>query len=184
MDKLLKNIPERQIYIIVIAIFTLTVLASYLYLFKKPYKAFSSLRTDRNFLQSKVSTIGNLGDEIAQLQVQVELLNKSLHGKSSYIPANKILAHNIEILDRVSKVHEINLESVKPATPNTLELFQEVPLSIRVTGPYVNLYKWLHDVEDELGPMVVKQFEIMPGINAKELLMNLKMVSYLPISTL
>lgn len=181
MDNPFKNIPQRQISLLIIAVFIMTILASYLYLFKKPFKAYNSLKESRAFLESKVVTGSNIGSEITTLQKTVDSLTLSLHGEGSAVPAQKLIAHNIDKLDKVSNRHDVRLESVKPDISKTIQMFEEIPLTIRVSGSYFNLYKWLHEVEKELGPMVVKQFDLLPKTGKKELIMNLKMVSYLPL---
>ncbi len=181
MDEMLKKIPERQVYLVCVAIIVMTLLASYLYLFKNQVKGYSDLKHDRLFLQSKVVSRGNLAEEINKLKDQVEVLSTRLHGRSSNIPTNKLIAHNINQLDKLSNRHAVQLESVKPGISKRVEMFDEIPLSIRVTGSYFNLYKWLHDVEIELGPMVVKQFDMTPYRDPKKQIMNLKMVSYVPV---
>ena len=159
----------------------MTVLASYLYLFKNQYKAYNALKQDRLFLQSKIVSGGNLTVEIDRLNSEVENLSSNLHGKSSNIPTNKLIAHSIDALDKLSNRHQVQLESVKPGVSKRVEMFDEVPLSIRVTGSYFDLYKWLHEVEIELGPMVVKQFDMTPHRDPKQQVMDLKMVSYVPV---
>lgn len=181
MDAILKKIPERQLYLLGFSILALTLLASYLYLFKDQFKAYNSLKQDRSFLQSKVVSKGNLAEEIGWLEAEVEELSQALHGKSSNVPANQLIAHNIDKLDKLSNRHAVQLESVKPGQSKLIKMFEEVPLSIRVSGSYFNLYKWLHEVELELGPMVVKQFDMSPQRDSKQLIMNLKMVSYVPV---
>lgn len=181
MGNQLKDIPTRQIYFMVLAIFFLTMLASYLYLFKKPLATYTSLKQSRAFLESKVASGGNVVDEINGLQEVVDILLKSLHGESPVLPAQKLIARNIDRLDRLSNRHAVRLESVKPDSSQAVEMFEEIPLTIRVSGSYFDLYKWLHEVEKELGPMVVKQFDLLPVMGTKELTMNLQMVSYIPL---
>jgi len=181
MENPAKNIPQRQIFFIIASLFALSILASYLYLFKKPLSTYINLKQSRIFLESKVATGGNIADEIKELQEVVDRLTKSLHGEDSTVPAQKLIAHNIDRLDRLSNRHAVRLESVKPDTPQAVQMFEEIPLTIRVSGSYFNLYKWLHEVEKELGPMVVKQFDLLPAMGSKELTMDLQMVSYIPL---
>lgn len=176
-----KDIPLRQIYGIVFIIFFLTILASYLYLFKNPVRQYTSLYQSRVFLESKVSTGTNINDEITSLQEKVDTLKLSLYGENSAIPAPKLVAYNIERLDVLSDRHAVRLESVKPDNSQLVQMFEEIPITIRVSGSYFNLYAWLHNVEKELGPMVVKQFDLLPKMGTTELTMNLRMVSYLPL---
>lgn len=180
MANLMKAIPLRQIYLLLFALFAFTLLASYLYLLKKPWQSYTSLKRSRTFMESKVATGGNIDREIQGLQQEVARLQKELHGEGSSIPSQRLIAHNIDRLDRLASRHGVRLEMVKPDAAQTVRMFAEIPLTIRVSGSYFHLYAFLHEVEIELGPMVVKQFDLLPKMANKELVMNLKMVTYVP----
>jgi len=182
MENPLKDVPPSQLTVLLVAAFAFTLLASYLYLFKGPWQTYTGLKQSRVFMEGKVGG-GNLEGEIRGLQQEVEGLSRQLYGEGAAVPSQKLIATNIDRLDRISARHEVRLESVQPAEPQTVRLFTEVPLAIRVSGAYLNLYAWLHEVERELGPMVVKQFDLLPKVGGKELIMNLKMVSYVPLET-
>lgn len=181
MDNPFKNLPPRQLYLLALVIFVFTILASYLYLFKKPLASYANLRQSRLFLAEKIATGKNIADELQEQEAAVARLRQRLHGQETALPAQKLVARNIDRLDQLCNRHGIRLESVRPENPLTVRMFTELPLTIRVSGPYFDLYPWLHEVEKELEPMVIKQFELLPGLTASTLTMNLKLVSYLPV---
>ena len=59
-------------------------------------------------------------------------------------------------------------------------MFDEVPFDIEVAGGYFDLCRWLQQVETELRPMVVKQFQVASKGAEKRLKMSLRVVSYRP----
>lgn len=183
MENPLKEIPSQQLTVMVVAAFVLTLLVSYLTVFKAPWQTYAGLRQSRLLMEGKANVGDNLDGEIRGLQQEVEGLSRQLYGEGAAIPSQRLIATNIDLLDRISARHQVRLESVQPAASQTVRLFTEVPLAIRVSGAYLDLYAWLHEVENELGPMVIKQFDLVPKGGGKELTMNLKMVTYVPLET-
>jgi Tfp pilus assembly protein PilO len=81
-------------------------------------------------------------------------------------------------LDSISSHHDIQLISVTPEKPQSVNIFEEIPFSIEVRGDYKGLADWLRSVEQELGHMVVRHFEITTQTGWDLLTMRLEMVSY------
>lgn len=181
MENPFKELPPRQIHLLAITLFVFTILASYLYLFKKPLANYQALRQSRILLAANLANGGHLADELKRQEEIVAKLTKNLRGAGQALPAAKLISHNIDQLDQLSNRHALRLESVKPENPRPGGIFEEIPLTIRVSGSYFNLYQWLHEVEKELHPMVVKQFDLGPGPSANALTMNLRMVSYIAL---
>ncbi len=180
MAAFLKTVPVRTLYMAMAATVVLTLLACWLYLFKKPLAEYSMLKQTRTLLEAKVSGKSFLTDDIGALVTQVEDLRRQVQGKQPVLPMNEIVAHTVARLDSVSGLHAVQLLSVKPGSSTRKDTFEELPFSISVSGGYQNLYSWLGDVERELGPMVVKQLEVKPERAADTLTMDLEMVSYKP----
>jgi Tfp pilus assembly protein PilO len=84
----------------------------------------------------------------------------------------------IDALDRVSVRHDVKLESVTPGTVTQVVMFTELPYQVQVTGNYFSLFEWFRDVENELRPMVVKNFEMEKGRGSERIEMSLQIVAY------
>ena len=57
-------------------------------------------------------------------------------------------------------------------------MFEELPYTVEVEGSYFSIHRWLYDVEEELRPMVVKQFQLSPGRGGEGVVLDLKLVAY------
>ncbi len=181
---MLHNIPTRMIFLAMAATLFCTILASYLYLFKTPLRDYKRLQMNRTLLEAKIENEGNLSGEIDALAQEVQNIIYTLQGKTPLLPVSEMIAHTIGRLDAISRRHDIELVSIRPGGLNRVHMFEEIPFAIEVLGNYFKLYGWLRDVEKELGPMVVKNFELGSKSMDDKLLMKLSMVSYRPSRTL
>jgi Tfp pilus assembly protein PilO len=180
MENILKNTQPQLIYTVMVASISLFTLASYFYLVKKPLNEYQKLQQARILLQAKTESNTELSTDIERLNDEVNQLSKHLHGESPIQPVKEIFADKMDRLDNISSHHKIQLLSVKPDSPKTIAMFKEISFDVEVAGRYLQLYKWLHEVERQFGSMVVKQFEIQPKVNSKKLLIRMKMASYRP----
>ena len=97
------------------------------------------------------------------------------------LPEKKMESFIIGELQNISWNHEINLIGVKPVKGNEIQMFQEILFKVQLSGEYFDLYKWLHDLRDQLGFIVIKSLELN-SINDSDsnaaLLMRLTIASY------
>lgn len=156
----------------------LFVLGSYLYLFKDSLAEYALMKETRTMLQEAVDSDAQLAVAITDRQHQVEALAKRLQGESSPLPVNQLVAQTIDRLDRIAAHHDIQLVSVTSDEPKLVASFEGLPFSIEVVGKYQRLAGWLREVEINLSPMVVKQFEIIPLPGEEPLTMRVEIVSY------
>jgi Tfp pilus assembly protein PilO len=178
IDKILNRTQPVFVYGAMAAALVLFVLFAYLYLFKKPLVEYGQLKESRILLQATVDSGTQLSKDISDCRQQVDDLTKRLRGESPLLPVNQMVAHTIDRLDSISSHHDVYLISVTPDKPKIVSVFEEIPFLIEVRGNYQDLVEWLHGVEQELGPMVVKHFEIAPQNGLDLLAMRLEMVSY------
>ncbi len=177
---LLKTVEPRVVYLAMASAVVLTLMASYLYLFKKPQLEYSRLKQARVLLEAKVDAGGYLTGQIETLRGNVAQLTRRLQGESPLLPVSEMVAHAVDRLDQISQSHDIRFVGIKPGQPKTIPMFEEIPFAMEVSGSYFSLYQWLHDVEQALGPMVVKRVELRPQSSPRDLQMKLEMVSYRP----
>lgn len=180
IENILKDTQPRLIYTVMITSLLLFVLASYLYLLKKPLAEYSELKQARILLQVKMENKTKLSNDIERLKKEVDQLNRRLHGKKPVKREHEMLAHKINTLDNLSSYHKVQLLSVKPGSPRIVSMFKEISFDVEVAGQYQQLYTWLHEVEMEFGSMVVKQFEVRPKTDSKDLYVKMKMAFYSP----
>ena len=160
------------------SIFALTLTASYLYLFKTPFKDYLQLQQKLDLLKEEIHTGIPLSKQIESSEASVLSLKKKLYGENPQLPVNQKMASVIGQLDTISAGHHVNLIAIKPGEVTQLFLFQELPFNIEITGSYFSLFNWLYQVEKDLGPIVVKEFDISPESTTANLNMKLTLASY------
>jgi len=178
IDKILNQTQPRFVYGTMAAVLVLFVLFASLYLFKKTITEYGQMKERRILLQAIVDSGAQLSNDISDYRQQVDALTKRLQGESPLLPVNQMIAQTIDRLDSISSRHDIQLISVTPEKPQSVNIFEEIPFSIAVKGDYRGLVDWLRSVEQELGHMVVKHFEITTQTGWGLLTMRLEMVSY------
>ena len=87
-------------------------------------------------------------------------------------------SHVIDVLDRISARHGIDLVSVVPGEKAEVLMFEELPYDVEVRGEYFRLFDWFREVERELHPMVVKRFELAAGAEPDVIPLTLRLVAY------
>ena len=70
---------------------------------------------------------------------------------------------------------------VRPAKGSTIQALEEILFEVEVAGDYFDLYAWLQDLDNKLGFVVIKNFNIRPlstVLNNPRLIAKLTIVSY------
>jgi Tfp pilus assembly protein PilO len=89
-----------------------------------------------------------------------------------------MIAFVIGQMDRIAATHAVKLISVEPGNIEKIFLFQELPFHVVVTGNYFSLFDWLDQVERDLGPVVIKEFELTSEPDSAMRRFTLTLVSY------
>jgi Tfp pilus assembly protein PilO len=182
IEKILNRTQPPYIYGALAAAIVLFVLGAYLYLFKDAWAEYALMKTTHATLAETVASGTQLSSTILRNRQQVDALVGRLQGESQQLPINQMIARTIDRLDRISAQHKIQLISVIPDAPKSIASFEELPFAIEVVGNYQQLANWVGEIENNLGPMVIKHFEIIPMTGEEQLTMRLEMVSYrLPV---
>lgn len=116
--------------------------------------------------------------EIEALSSRSQELRDALYGDAAEVPRSEIESFVVRSLDEISRRHGVELRAITPDLPTAAWLFEELPYSVQVEGSYFAVHEWLYDVERDLRPMVVKQFEISPSRDSQEVIMDLRVVAY------
>jgi len=173
-----EQIQPRMLAILLVSLIVLSVLASFLYIIKEPFKNLRLQQETLTLLQREVQTGVPLQNQILMQQQLVDKLTTTLHGTGPKLAVNKMVAYIIGELDIIAGQHQVHLSSVKPQNPEHLFTFKELPFQVEISGNYFNLFAWLKDVEKNLGPIVIKQFTLSPYGKGKQIRMNLNIVAY------
>lgn len=162
------------------ALLLTALLAGVLYVLKPSLGTYRELGRAHSGALLELATEGENTDPaaIAALEEGVKRIRDRLYGGSSGVPLQEMEAFVIDALDRISARHDVELTSVTPGRMTDVLMFGELPYDVRVAGTYFHLFDWLQDVEAELRPMVVKQFEMARPEGADTVDLELRLVAY------
>lgn len=172
------QLPVRTLAIVLVAILGMTGLAGHLYVLKKPTAELSQTKDEFFNLRRAHPTGEPVEDRIGQVSAEVAALREKLQGAGPQLAANEMVAFVIGRLDRLARHQQVQLVSVQPGDIAQVFDFDEIPFHVEVVGGYFRLVDWLQDAERELGPMIVKSFDISPASGDELRRMRLTMVSY------
>ena len=131
---------------------------------------------------SKVVENGDVLDtQLAQLNGDIELLQRRLHGDMASLPEKEIEAYVVGKLQRMSWQNNVQLVGIEPSAGATIESFHEILFRVSLAGDYFDLYQWLREVSSELGFVLIKQYEMKPMDNLSQqprLSVTLTMATY------
>jgi Tfp pilus assembly protein PilO len=173
-----EQVQPRMLAILLLSLLLLTAVAGYLYVLKKPMQQLNQSKQALQLLEREVDTGVSLESQIAIFEGVVKTLNLKLRGTGPELPVNQMIAFVIGQLDHIAAKHAVNLVSVKPATAGRIFTFRELPFNVELQGSYFSLFEWLYEVEKELGPIVIKQFEFTEVGNSKQRHLRLVIASY------
>lgn len=147
--------------IIALIFFSISALAFTYVVFPKikTYRATAQIETTL----SKVVENGDLLDnQLSQLDRDVASLQRRLHGDMASLPEKEIESYVIGKLQRLSWKNDVQLIGIEPSVGETIESFRELLFRVNLSGDYHDMYQWLQDVSDELGFVLIKQYEMRP----------------------
>ena len=156
----------------------LTMLAGYLYVLKKPFLALRQSEQTLMLLENEVQTGVPLQNQIVSFQKHVAQLDKELRGTGPQLPTNQMIAFVIGQLDAIASDHTVKLISIKPGATEELFTFQVLPFHVELSADYFSLFNWLTEVEQQLGPIVIKKFTLRNEGATKQRRMGITLVSY------
>jgi len=165
--------------ILMASLLLLTLLGGYLYVIKPGLGNYRQTQQTLSLLQDELSFGVTVPEQLTATQNTVQQLEQQLMGSAPNMPINQKTAFVIGRLDAISSQHQVHLHSVKPGEVASIAMFQELPFNIELGGSYFKLVDWLQQVEQDLGPIVVKEFTLRPNPVGNDLIMKLTLVAYL-----
>ena len=181
MEHILEQISKKAFIPLLASVMLLMFFTSSVYAIWPQVKALKSGYQTRDELKDIVSNKDKLEEQIKNLAADVDGLKRKLKGDMANLPEKKMEAYIIGELQNISWNHKISLIGVKPVKGNEIQMFQEILFNVQISGDYFDLYQWLLDLRDQLGFIVIKNFElneINPNDTNSTLLMKLQIASY------
>ena len=182
MNDYLENADTRVVALGLVAIVVLLLAVQFMYLLLPQYKDWTKLQSSYDVLQQATSSQLNLENQLAQTNEQLKDLSFELHGDMGDLPENQMESYIVGRLQRISWESDVELRSVIPGNGERLQQFQEILFDVQVQGQYFDFFEWLQAVNQQLGYIVVRRFDIVrignPADKRPTLQINLTLVAY------
>ena len=180
MDAIL-NLEKKPFLLMSSGVVLLFITASISYVIWPQFKDLKSGIHERNELSKLTSSKSQLDEQNSKLIQELEQIKRNLRGDMADLPEKKMESFIIGKLQNISWGNDINLIGVKPVQGNEIQMFQEILFNVQLAGEYFDLYKWLNDLREQLGFIVVKNLELDLVDTSRDnpkLLMKLTIASY------
>ena len=182
MQDFFENAQPRIVAMMLIGIVLLIALVESTYLLWPQVKSYRELNSSRQLLEQAVSNSDSLNNQLQKIDSEVKDLSRQLHGDMAQLPVKQMESFVIGRLQKVSWATDVELMSVQPGSGNQVQNFRERLFEVKLNAHYHDFFAWLQIVNQELGYIVVKKFEISPGsrdaIENPRLDLALTLVSY------
>ena len=181
MNGFYERIEPRSFGLLLAGLVLLVAAAQFSYLLLPQIKTFRELSANYTMLERAVSNKQSLGEQLLRIEGDVNKLSRQLHGDMARLPVKQMESFVIGRLQKVSWNTDVELVSVQPGRGGQVQNFRERLFEVRLNAHYHDFFEWLQVVNDELGYIVVKKFEIAPAdreLVNPELSLTLTLVSY------
>ena len=144
-------------------------------------RALAAARGEVDVLLAASVDADQLEQDLLEQDRRVEEIRFRLYGDMADLPVKQVEAYIIGRLQEISWGTGVELLSVKPAAGEQVQIFEEMLFNVELLGEYNDLYRWLWDVRNELGYVVIKEYKLTRRDNsdvAPILLASLSLASY------
>ena len=160
MQELLNKISERELKLLMLGVGA-TILALLVTTLVVPnVKSMQTARKEIQLLEATSRDGRKLEQQLEQQHESIAELRYQLDGDMANLPVRQVEAYIIGRLQRVSWDNDIELLSVEPATGERIKIFQELLFNVQLAGRYEDLYRWLLEMREDLGYVVVKEYRL------------------------
>jgi hypothetical protein len=156
----LASLEPRQLRLAGVGVVGLLLTALVMYLVLPQWRAYQVTAQSLNLLRQGGDAGDSLDAQLAALRTEVSGLEHTLHGDASNLPAKQMEGFVIGRLQTISWRNDVILVSVQPREGAPLNQFRELVFDVELRSSYFNFYDWLQDIGEELGFVVIKQFEM------------------------
>lgn len=184
MLDLLKRYGPRELAMIMLLLGCVIAAPLATYLIWPGVSELHRLTATESGLEAATSGLPQLSAQLTQLRESVSALEQELHGDAANLPQKEVEAFVIGRLQAVSWRNQVDLVGVAPDAGDEIETFQETLFRVSLAGDYFDLYNWLDDLGEDLGFVVIKNYQMAPIDRSEEaprLAAELTIASYRPI---
>lgn len=162
MQALLDQLDRRSLVLVLVGVLSIVVALLGSRLIAPEFKAYKKEKRSLEIIGRLRGGQQDASGEIARLRGEVDRLSHQMHGTLPDMPLKQLEVYIMGQLQTISWENNVELVSVKPGLNQNILVFQEISLAVDVQGKYHDIHRWLWSLGNQLGFMVVKQFEITP----------------------
>ena len=175
------KLDARQRRLLVGGGFLLLFALLFTYVLLPPAKIYRQELAALRMLEEAIAQEPEIGQQLENLASEVDALDRELNGDTANLPENQLEAFIVGRLQAVSWRNDVELLSVEPRAGETIQMFMESLFEVELSGDYFDLFEWLGDIREELGFVVIKNYEMRPSEDVAEnpeLAVRLTIASY------
>ena len=168
MTTAINTLEPRQIKMIGFGGLVLLVAALLMYMILPEWKSYRTNQSSLGVLRASAIQGDSLEGQLTALRTTVEDLEHTLNGDASNLPVKQMEAFVIGRLQTISWRNDIKLTSIQPRDGTPINQFRELIFDVELQGSYFEFVEWLQDVGEELGFVVVKQFQMVSDVGVSQ----------------
>jgi len=159
--QLLLGFDRRLAAVIVAAMVFLIGFEGWQLVLREPVAEYRSLLQSRALAVQAAHDYASIPQDAQRLRTEVDAMEKTLAQDPLVgMPEGQQSAALMGQLDRIAHDARIQLMGVHPGAAAHGQAFNSISLDLESRGRYADLMVWLNRAETELGPLVVKRFQI------------------------
>lgn len=162
MMSAISRFDRKELALIITLVFVSAAALGITYVVLPKFKDYQSTTQSEETLSQVVENGDLLDNQLARLGGDVSSLQRRLHGDMASLPEKEIESHVIGRLQRLSWKNNVQLVGIEPSAGETIDSFRELLFRVNLTGDYHDMYQWIKDVSDDLGFVLIKQYEMRP----------------------
>jgi type IV pilus assembly PilO-like protein len=157
----LDRLDRRQLRLLGAGVFILLTAILFTYVLWPPIKTYGEERAAMHVLEQAVLQGQDVSSQLERTVAEVAALDKQLHGDMANLPENQFEAFVVGRLQTISWRNNVELLRVEPnAAGETIQMFRESLFDVELSGDYFDLFAWLNDIRQELGFVVIEEYEM------------------------
>ena len=159
----LDNADPRQLRLAAAGILLLLAAALFVYVLLPQIKSYRTATENRQVLRKAAQAGEAVSAQLTTLKEEIGTLERRLHGDTANLPPRQLESFVIGRLQNISWSNDVELVGVQPRIGDRVQMFTESLFEIELYGSYRGLFSWLAEVGDDLGFVVIKEYQMRPA---------------------
>ncbi len=162
LAKLMDKFDERQLRLVAGGALLLVTALLFTYVLLPSIKAYRQDVAALQILEQVAVQGQDIGMQLERAAEEVSALNRELNGDMANLPENELEAFVVGRLQTISWRNDVELQSIAPRSGDRTQDFVESLFDVELNGNYFDLFAWLGEIKNELGFIVIKEYQMRP----------------------